>query len=154
MNEKAEELREMALMIVGKALVYFVCFFIAIFLFQWVWAKLMPRFLPTLVNAGIIPATLTTAQTIKTCLLLVVLGMGRLPLDDEDGEETFGWRLFMIFAKVGFFFLAVVLTMILWNWAIPDIFSRAVEMQLLPAKLSFIQALLLKLLLLFSGVLR
>jgi len=50
------------------------------------------------------------------------------------------------------FIVATVVIMLVWAWVMPDIFSGAVEHGLLPASITFVQALKLSVLLAVLGV--
>lgn len=53
---------------------------------------------------------------------------------------------------VMFFIVAFVAVMLLWQWIVPDVFSGAVSQGVLPASLTFVQAIKLSILLTILGL--
>lgn len=121
-----------------------------------VWGWIVPQIFPSAVEQGVLPSSLTIVQALKLSILFNVLGLTGASSSKSKKHTygSFGERVFVnviafiimlptwaILVVISGFFISIV-----WNWVIPDVFSGAVAMNLLPANLSLWHAILLSLL--------
>lgn len=121
-----------------------------------VWGWIVPQIFPSAVEQGALPSSLTLVQALKLSILFSFLGItgASASKSKKHTYDSFGERLFVniiafiimlpiwaILVAISGFFISIV-----WRWVIPDVFSGAVAMNLLPANLSLWHAILLSLL--------
>lgn len=129
-----------------------------------IWGWVVPMIFPSAVEMGALPASLTVVQALKLSILFSFLGLTGLSSSKskKSSYNSFGERItvgviaFIIMLPI----LAVLIVIsgflisIVWGWVIPDVFSGAVAMGLMPAELSLWHSILLSLLFSVLGLTR
>lgn len=129
------------------------------------WGWIVPRVLPGAVDQGVLPESVTFFQAIKMSILISVFGLislSSVTINDkkESYYKSFKERIltwiaaFILFLPILIVSIAVsgFIISIIWGWVVPDVFSGAVALKLLPANLSLWHSILLSFLFSILGL--
>jgi hypothetical protein len=128
---------------------------ISAFITTLVWGWIVPLVFSGAVEIGALPASLTLVQALKLSVLFSLLGLTGATTRSSSKRTTKldGCGEYILYSVIAFAIFipswAIItvisgfLISIIWGWVVPDVFSGAVAMNLLPAQLSLWHAILL-----------
>ena len=131
-----------------------------------IWGWIVPTIFPGAVEMGALPSSLTIVQALKLSIFFSILGLtGSASSKSKSKKSSYGsfWErigvsiiAFIIMLPILAILVVIsgFLTSIVWGWVVPDVFSGAVSMGLLPSDLSIWHAIMLSLLFSMLGLSR
>lgn len=131
-----------------------------------IWGWIVPTIFPSAVEMSALPASLTLVQALKLSIFFSILGLtGSASSKSKSNTSSYGsfWERIGL-AIVAFIIMLPILAILVvvsgflismvWGWVVPDVFSGAVAMGLLPSEMSIWNAILLSLLFSVLGLSR